>query len=275
MVANTDYSPSTETFPYPDTFDRSYLADGYTSQPDYSLDSFFDQPVSSIEQQPLASFNFSPKSQPLVQPVTESTTPFYPAAPFTGKESYPSNLSIPNPMTVQPAPSDRRLSSPTPSLCGDAASLSPRIVKRESCDESEESTPKRPQRKRGRPRLNRLDSNTSSYSAASALQCQSAARAPHRLPHNQVERKYREGLNAELERLRRAVPTLPQCDDSGAGGDVMGQPKPSKAMILAGAIEYIRRVEDERDDAIAECQALRKKLAGVGNGEQWEWDGQV
>src|SRR3712207_8387256 len=47
-------------------------------------------------------------------------------------------------------------------------------------------------------------------------------RSTGRLPHNQVERKYREGLNAELERLRRAVPTLPQSDEAGA----MGQPKP-------------------------------------------------
>lgn len=55
----------------------------------------------------------------------------------------------------------------------------------------------------------------------------------------------------------------------------MGQPKPSKAMVLAGAIEYIRRVECERDEAVAECRMLRKRLTGLEDGEQWEWDGQL
>ncbi|KAF2675958.1 hypothetical protein K458DRAFT_253115, partial [Lentithecium fluviatile CBS 122367] len=68
----------------------------------------------------------------------------------------------------------------------------------------------------------------------------------HRLPHNQVERKYRENLNAELERLRRAIPTLPQ--NAAVDGGAMGQPKPSKAMVLAGAIEYIKAIERERDE---------------------------
>jgi hypothetical protein len=63
------------------------------------------------------------------------------------------------------------------------------------------------------------------------------------MPHNQVERKYREGLNSELERLRRAVPTLLQSVE----GEVMGQPKPSKAIVLASAIDYIKKTEKERD----------------------------
>jgi hypothetical protein len=63
------------------------------------------------------------------------------------------------------------------------------------------------------------------------------------MPHNQVERKYREGLNSELESLRRAVPTLLQSVE----GEVMGQPKPSKAIVLASAIDYIKKTEKERD----------------------------
>jgi acyl-coenzyme A synthetase/AMP-(fatty) acid ligase len=63
------------------------------------------------------------------------------------------------------------------------------------------------------------------------------------VPHNQVERKYREGLNSEIEKLRRAVPTLPQSNDSG----VIGQPKPSKAIVVSAAVDYIRRTEKERD----------------------------
>jgi hypothetical protein len=50
----------------------------------------------------------------------------------------------------------------------------------------------------------------------------------------------------EFERLRRAIPTLPQCTDAAA----IGATKPSKGMVLAAAIDYISRVERERDAAL-------------------------
>ena len=64
-----------------------------------------------------------------------------------------------------------------------------------------------------------------------------------RIPHNMVERKYREGLNAQLERLRRAVPALLQSDD----GDGTSQPRPSKSMVITAAINHIEMVTLERD----------------------------
>lgn len=73
------------------------------------------------------------------------------------------------------------------------------------------------------------------------------------MPHKQVERKYREGLNMEFERLRRAVPTLPQ----GKDANVMGTSKPSKGMVLAAAIDYIGSVERERDAVRKEVKVLR------------------
>ncbi|EAT86842.1 hypothetical protein HBI56_132070 [Parastagonospora nodorum] len=87
--------------------------------------------------------------------------------------------------------------------------------------------------------------------------------SPHRtpcLPHKQVERKYREGLNMSFERLRRAVPTLPRSVNS----DVMGSAKPSKGMVLAAAIEYIGKVERERDAALSNL-AKRKENMRVMN----------
>lgn len=39
----------------------------------------------------------------------------------------------------------------------------------------------------------------------------------------------------------------------------MGQPKPSKAMVLAGAIEYIRKIEKERDELKEENSRLRSR----------------
>jgi hypothetical protein len=99
-------------------------------------------------------------------------------------------------------------------------------------------------RKRGRPRLDRTPSASADASHT--------RRRSTCLPHKQVERKYREGLNMEFERLRRAVPTLPQSVDA----NVMGAAKPSKGMVLAAAIDYIKRIERERDAALDEVERL-------------------
>ncbi|KAF2816689.1 uncharacterized protein BDZ99DRAFT_566487 [Mytilinidion resinicola] len=88
-------------------------------------------------------------------------------------------------------------------------------------------------RTRGRPRVNRIKSDP--------IAASSNITDSQRLPHNQVEHKYREGINAELERLRGTVPTLPQRDSS----DLNGPPRPSKATVLANAIDYIQFLEAE------------------------------
>jgi len=138
--------------------------------------------------------------------------------------------------------------------------------------------PKRVQRKRGRPRLNRsgtddcpttttttttiITTNTNNNdNNNSADSTTTKSRATRRLPHNQVERKYREGLNSELERLRRAVPTLPQRE----GGDLNGPPKPSKATVLASAIDYIKFIEAERERLTEENKRLREGRGGRGS----------
>ena len=118
----------------------------------------------------------------------------------------------------------------------------PHMLKRAS----PEAKPEQPvKRKRGRPRIIRADSDSTDSKRKS--------RESNRLPHNQVERKYREGLNAELERLRLAVPTLPQWDAHALDAP----PKPSKATVLASAIEYIRKMELERDQLRQENEVLR------------------
>ncbi|KAF1993494.1 hypothetical protein P154DRAFT_527265 [Amniculicola lignicola CBS 123094] len=109
-----------------------------------------------------------------------------------------------------------------------------------------------PPRKRGRPRMGRKLSSTPSVPSVSSS-CKPQLRAM-RQPHNQVERKYREGLNSDLERLRRAVPMLIQSNECM----LIGQPKPSKAMVLAGAIEYIKDIERERDELREELGILNR-----------------
>ena len=135
--------------------------------------------------------------------------------------------------------------SRTPSLVDDTDSppLTPKSV------EPSPSLEASSKRKRGRPRRAREDSE-SSYDDAPKSRKSGISK---RQPHKQVERKYREGLNAGLERLRMAIPTLPRLDL----GDMDAAPRPSKATVLAGAIDYIRQIEVERDRLRRENEALR------------------
>lgn len=284
-VANPDYSPPQEMLSYPDQFGSAYLADTYTTSPEYSLDSFFDQALTSADMSPAfpskeqGPFNTTlPTTGITASSNTASSysTSRHPsdAAPFGKLEQLSFGFSF-DPIPTEPFETacfspNTHIPSRTPSLCGDAPekasspSYSPSNLKRESPSSPdsapEEPTTKRPQRKRGRPRLDRNETISSTSSPSFKSQ------KTGRLPHNQVERKYREGLNAELERLRRAVPSLPQSDEAGA----MGQPKPSKAMVLASAIEYIRKIETERDVLKAENEKLRNAAASGQTIRSWK-----
>jgi hypothetical protein len=94
-----------------------------------------------------------------------------------------------------------------------------------------------------------------------------AGKSRTRLPHNQVERKYREGLNTQLESLRRVVPSLqqnrgPLCD--GADIEDMSAPtKPSKALVLASATAYIKQMEKEKRQLVDENAALRSRVKAL------------
>jgi hypothetical protein len=88
-----------------------------------------------------------------------------------------------------------------------------------------------------------------------------------RLPHNQVERKYRESLNTQLESLRRVVPALQQNPQACDGVDMEDLPtppsKPSKAVILASATAYIKQMEKEKKAAQEENQILRTRVKAL------------
>lgn len=87
-----------------------------------------------------------------------------------------------------------------------------------------------------------------------------------RLPHNQVERKYRESLNTQLESLRRVVPALQQNNRSCDSADIEDLPtpsKPSKAVILASATAYIKQIEKENKTVQEENQNLRARIKAL------------
>lgn len=87
-----------------------------------------------------------------------------------------------------------------------------------------------------------------------------------RQPHTAVERKYREGLNAEMERLRQSVPTLPKWNPASMDGP----PKPTKATVIASAIEYIRDMESECGRLRGENERLRMGESQESGSEQGE-----
>ncbi|KAK4580159.1 hypothetical protein LTR86_000362 [Recurvomyces mirabilis] len=69
-------------------------------------------------------------------------------------------------------------------------------------------------------------------------------RKRQRIPHTAVERRYRENLNAHLDKLRQSVPLL--ASRGGKGADAQEGIKPSKCEILNGAIEHIAELGKEK-----------------------------
>ncbi|KAF2796115.1 hypothetical protein K505DRAFT_300893 [Melanomma pulvis-pyrius CBS 109.77] len=87
-----------------------------------------------------------------------------------------------------------------------------------------------------------------------------------RLPHNQVERKYRESLNTQLDSLLRVVPSLQQNQPPCDGADIEDLPaptKPSKAIILASATAYIKQMEKDKKNLADENQILRTRVKAL------------
>lgn len=110
----------------------------------------------------------------------------------------------------------------------------------------------KPKPKRGRPRLPRNEPHV-----CDDLPCHHViddSLGSRRVPHNQVEQKYRNGLNAELERLRETVAVAPSQAFAHLSNSTA---RPSKAMVLASAIDYIKSIEAERDQLADENQVLR------------------
>jgi len=93
-------------------------------------------------------------------------------------------------------------------------------------------------------------------------------RKRQRIPHTAVERRYRENLNAHLDRLRQAVPSLAARKGPGAGKGMEGGEgvKPSKCEILNGAIEHIQGLDKQIMDLRNENQKL---VASMEQMQHW------
>ena len=91
----------------------------------------------------------------------------------------------------------------------------------------------------------------------------------HRVPHKQVERKYRHGLNSKFTELQDmlaeqiAKENAADIEDLGKVGRKMG-----KAEVLAGAVDYVRtskHLQQEHERTIARLQAHIKALRDLIN----------
>ena len=263
IVSDSSCSPTMDNFSYETCTDLPCAASTFlprTDAPFNSLDTQFD---SSIALKPMHDFDLTTSATFADGTLSESS---YDMSLYNHLDTSRSKFSIDS---AAQATSDFGVSplsnqSRTPSLCGDvppedSTLISPphsphpslRSDSKDSAIKLEDSSLNPPRRKRGRPRLDR---STTSFSTSSVQ-----SQRTQRLPHNQVERKYREGLNASLERLRKTIPAF-----SGEGdlGGLLSTPRPSKAMILEGAIEHIKAIEKERDEYRDEIRRLRHSVGG-------------
>lgn len=86
-----------------------------------------------------------------------------------------------------------------------------------------------------------------------------------RVPHNLVERRYRDNLNNQIESLRLTLPSLKDaqpCTDVSLE-DTTSPRMPSKAVIISTAATYIKDMETERVRLLAANKALQEQVSSL------------
>lgn len=91
-----------------------------------------------------------------------------------------------------------------------------------------------------------MDTSLASKAQKPAKQQTTSPTASTRISHTMVERKYRTSLNNLFRDLQQVIPNLPS-------------QRMTKSAIMTGAIEYIKRLEEERDSLRSEVQSSGRR----------------
>ncbi|KAK3616860.1 hypothetical protein LTR56_025675 [Elasticomyces elasticus] len=83
-----------------------------------------------------------------------------------------------------------------------------------------------------------------------------------RMPHNLIERRYRDNLNL-IETLRDELPTFKSIVACTADMEDVTGKWPSKAVVIAAAVQYIAQLTQERGHAIERNSLLRDQVEGL------------
>lgn len=202
-------------------------------------------PVNSLDYAP--SFGSINPADTWLDPFTASDTSSLPS-----RSSWDSSFTL-SPQSTLFDPSATPLSPPS-SLSTASPFPSP-VLKTESSPEPVEQYRQPPPPPPAAARVPKRKKATSPTPRAGSKSAKSGPR--ERIPHNEVERKYREGLNQGMERLRRVLPNLPQANDRYS----FDAAKVSKLVVLASAVDYLQDVEGRLARLQDENQRLREELA--------------
>ncbi|KAK3615273.1 hypothetical protein LTR56_026687 [Elasticomyces elasticus] len=87
-----------------------------------------------------------------------------------------------------------------------------------------------------------------------------------KLPHHLIERRYRDNLNHQIEVLRNELPTFKSivaCTADIEDTTSVGAKWPSKAVVIAAAVQYIASLERERGQVNVRNTLLCEQVEGL------------
>ncbi|KAI5370006.1 Putative myc-type, basic helix-loop-helix (bHLH) domain-containing protein [Septoria linicola] len=93
-----------------------------------------------------------------------------------------------------------------------------------------------------------------------------------RVPHNLVERRYRDNLNHQIELLRLTLPSLRDAQPCTAADyeDASSPRMPPKAVIIQTAASYIQDMQSERARLLNANQALQEQVTRLQQLVRWD-----
>lgn len=87
-----------------------------------------------------------------------------------------------------------------------------------------------------------------------------------RVPHHLIERRYRDNLNGQIDKLRTCIPSLAN-EGCSSTSDMEDDPTPvkcpSKAAVIVSAQAYIKDLEEQQTRLQSHARALQEQVSGL------------